>query len=60
MYHLTPVAYTMDSWIEVRKWIMLSMVSPGKKGFNNGSMFQDEECNTLTIVALDLIFHEVL
>ena len=50
----------MDSWIEVRKWIMLLMVSPGKKGLNNGSMFQDEEVNTLTIVALDLIFHEVL
>ena len=50
----------MDSWIDVRKWIMLSMVSPGKKGINNGSMFQDEEGNTSTIVALDLIFHEVL
>ena len=50
----------MDSWIEVRKWIMLLMVSPGKKGLNNGSMFQEEEGNTLTIVTLDLIFHEVL
>ena len=39
-YYLTPVASPMDSGIEVRKWIVLLMVSLGRKGINNGSMFQ--------------------
>ena len=41
IYRLTLVASTTDSWIEVRKWIVLLIVSMGKKGNNNGYMLQD-------------------
>ena len=41
MYHLTPLASTTDSVIEVRKLIVLFILSLLKKGTNNGSIYQD-------------------
>ena len=41
-YHLTPVASTMDSGIEVSEWVVLLVVFLVNKGCNNGSMFQYE------------------
>ena len=39
IYRLTLVASTTDSWIEVRKWIVLLMASLRKKGIINGYIF---------------------
>ena len=59
-YHLTQVASTTDSGIEVRKWIVLLMEYLVNKGINKGSMLHGEEGKTLPIASLDVIFNEVL
>ena len=41
-YHLTQVADTIYSGIEVIKWVVLLMVALVKKCINKGYMFQDE------------------
>ena len=41
-YQLTPVAYTMDSGMEVRKWIVSLVVSLVNKVINNESVLEDK------------------
>ena len=50
----------MDSGIEVRKCIVLLMLSLLKKVINNRSMFHDEKGKPIPIAALGVIFNEVL
>ena len=58
-YYLIKLASTMDSGTEVRKWIVLLIVSLENKGINNGFMLQDEEGKLVTILAIDVIVHGV-
>ena len=59
-YQLTPVASTMDSGMEVRKWIVSLVVSLVNKVINNESVLEDKSWNPLPIAVLGVIFYEVL
>ena len=60
MYHLTPVASTTISEIEVRTWVVFLVIALGGKCRNNIFILQDEEGKKVTIAALDAIFHYLL
>ena len=49
MYHITPVAFTADPGEDVRRFIVLLMISLGNKGINNVSMLDNEEGETVKL-----------